>query len=117
MDILNYAHSKGLCFYDLDSSNIAIGNSKEDMNKVFVFDLAGSDDLSEECSAEDDLRLLGLILLELNGVHFPIRNELNENDNTTANEIIESLLTKWDDDYVKVGEIRSFSPSKSNLFK
>lgn len=105
MDILSYAHSKGLCIYDFDSSNIAIGNSKENMNQVFVFDLAMSVDISEECRAEDDLRLLGLILLELNGVHFPSRNELDTDAKPTLDEVIESQLMEWDDDYVKVGEI------------
>lgn len=101
MDVFNHIHSKGLFIYDITSANIAIGNSRENMNRVFVFDFASSVEISREFLPKDDLLLLGLVLLELNGVSFPSR-KIDANDHTNTDQIIESLLTKWDDNYIKV---------------
>lgn len=98
MDTFNYIHSKGLFINDVTSSNIAIGNSKENLNKVFVFDLATSVAISGEFTPKDDLLSLGLVLLDLNGVKLS-----NENDiDADSDQMIQSLLLKWNDNYVKV---------------
>lgn len=111
MDILDYIHSKGLFLHDIRSSNIAIGNSRETMNKIFIFDLASSAEISEKFTPKDDLLLLGLVLLELNGVEFAEIGGL-----TDIKSIIALLLEKWDEKYVNVS-IKFFFHSHLRLVK
>lgn len=94
METFKYIHSKGLFIQDITLSNIAIGNSKENMNKVFVFDFSTSTPISEKNSPKENMLLLGLILLQLNGVEFQNKN---------AEKAIESMYRDhWDHNYVKV---------------
>lgn len=86
---------------DITSSNIAIGNSKDTINKIFVFDFASSAKISSRLTPKDDLLQLGLVLLELNGVKFVPRSKTDDNHSNT-NAIIGSLLKEWDEVYVKV---------------
>lgn len=101
MDTFEYIHSKSIILRDITSSNIAIGNSKDSINKVFVFDFTSSTKISSKLTPKYDLNQLGLVLLELNGVNFISRSEI-ENDHNDTNAIIKSLLKEWDETYVKV---------------
>lgn len=90
-----------LIFRDITSSKIAIGNTKDTINKFFVFDFTSSIKISSKFTPKDDLIQLGLVLLELNGVKFVPRTDADDNYDDT-NAIIESLLKEWDKAYVKV---------------
>lgn len=106
MDTFNYIHSKSIIFRDITSTNIAIGNSKDTINKIFVFDFTSSAKVTSKFTPKDDLIQLGLVLLDLNGVQFVPRTKIDGNDNqNNANAIIESLLKEWDEAYVKVRSI------------
>lgn len=106
MDTFNYIHSKSIIFRNITATKIAIGNSKDTINKVFVFDFTSSAKVTSKLTPKDDLIQLGLVLLELNGVQFVPRTKTDDNDNDNdANAIIESLLKKWDEAYVKVRSI------------
>lgn len=103
MDTFNYIHSKSIIFRDITSTKIAIGNSKETINKIFVFDFTSSAKVSSKLTPKDDLIQLGLVLLDLNGVQFVPRTKADGNENQNdATAIIESLLKEWDEGYVKV---------------
>jgi len=102
MDIFNYIHSKGLIVYDICSSNIAIGNTKETLNKIFFFDFASSFKSSSEDMLRNelnDLILFALVLMDLNGVEFTAMNEFSENSH--IEEVFEYLLNEWDEHYLK----------------
>lgn len=101
MDTFGYIHSKSIVLRDLTSSKLAIGNTKDTINKIFVFDFASSAKISSKITPKNDLILVGLVLLELNGVKFVPRSE-TDGDNNDANAIIASLLEKWDENYVNV---------------
>lgn len=112
MDIFDYIHSRGLLIFDIQSSNIAIGNSRENMHKVYVFDFDNSVEISDDLLPKNDLLLLGLTLIELNGVKFPIKKEVQAH--AGSHEIIESLIEEWDEKYVNVSFTNSlvkFNPS------
>lgn len=98
MDTFKYIHSKSIIIRDITSSNIAIGNSKDSVNKIFVFDFAASVKISNRFTVKDDLLKLGLVLLEMNGVPF----ESIDDNHTDTNAFMESLLVKWNENYVKV---------------
>lgn len=98
MDTFGYIHSKSIILRDITSSNMAIGNSKDTVNKIYVFDFASSAKVSGKLTPKDDLLQLGFVLLELNGVEFIPRNENDDSENA----IIESLLKEWDESYVEV---------------
>lgn len=100
MDTLNYVHSKGLIIYDIKSTHIAVGISRETLNKIFFLDFASSVPISAKFKPKHDLILFGLILLELNGVRFP--HKMNGVAFEGIENIVESLLKKWDEDYAKV---------------
>lgn len=100
MDIFDYIHSKGLSVFDIQSSNIAIGNSRENMHKVYVFDFDNSLEISDGVFRKKDLLLLGLTLIELNGVKFPSKKEVEAH--AGPHEIIGSLVEEWDEKYVDV---------------
>lgn len=114
MDTFNYMHSKSIIFRGISSSNMAIGNSKNTVNKIYVFNFASSVGLSSIFTPKDDLLRLGLVLLELNGVKFEPRTGIDDN-HTDTNMIIDSLLKKWDENYVKVSWPIFFSCSVIKL--
>lgn len=101
MDTFNYIHSKSIVFRDITSSKIAIGNSKDTVNKIYVFDFASSGKISSRHTPKDDFVQLGLVLLDLNGVKFVPRTKIDGN-HIDADAVIESLLNEWDDTYVNV---------------
>lgn len=101
MDTFNYIHSKSIIIRDITSTKIAIGNSIETINKIFVFDFTSSAKITSKLTPKDDLIQLGLVLFELNGVQFVPRTKIDDNDSDVS-AIIESLLKEWDDAYVKV---------------
>ncbi|XP_031622920.1 uncharacterized protein LOC116340515 [Contarinia nasturtii] len=102
MDIFNYIHSKGLIVYDISSSNIAIGNAKETLNKIFIFDFASSFKSSPEDMLRNelnDLILFALVLMDLNGIQFTPMNDLSRNSHIEA--ALEYLLDEWDENYLE----------------
>lgn len=104
MDTFNYIHSKSIIFRDISSTKLAIGNSLDTINKIFVFDFTSSAKVTSKFTPKDDLIRLGLVLLELNGVEFAPRTKL-DGDSKDSNAIIESLVHEWDAAYVKVRSI------------
>lgn len=88
---------------DISATNIAIGNSKETINKIFIFDYASSVEISHEYSAKTDLIMFGLVLLELNGVKFPpLKTSAMEEIITNPDEIIKLLSEEWNKNYAEV---------------
>lgn len=89
--------------HDISATNIAIGNSKEMLNKIFIFDFASSVQISHEYSAKIDLIMFGLVLLDLNGVKFPpFLTSAVEKVITNTDEIVEHLLGEWNKNYAEV---------------
>lgn len=107
VDTLNYFHSKRMLIYDIRSTHIAVGNSKDTLNKIFFLDYSSSIQFSAEYRPKHDLILFGLVLLELNGVKFPQKIKGVEFDG--IQNIVDSLLAKWDTDYANVRRIRIYT--------
>lgn len=103
MNTFQYAHSRGLIIYDITSSSIAIGNTKETLNKIFFFDFTSSFKSSSEDLLKNvlkDMILFALVLMDLNGVEFTSMNKMNEDSH--IEEAFEYLLGKWDENYIEV---------------
>lgn len=89
--------------HDIKATNIAIGNTKETLNKIFIFDYSSSVPISLENSAKTDLIMFGLVLLELNGIKFPpLWASAMEQIITNTDEIIEMLSEEWNKNYAEV---------------
>lgn len=82
---------------------MAVGNSKDTSNKIFIFDYASAINISDEYLPKSDLTLFGLILMNLNGVEFS--NNINGAELEGIANIIDSLLKEWNEDYAKVNQI------------
>ena len=100
MDILQYVHSRGLLLSDINSSNLVIGRTEETLNKIFALDFASCVEITSEARPVNDLIAIGFVLMELNGVKFPPLQGIEEL--TDLDLIIESLLSQWNEAYVKV---------------
>ncbi|XP_055304346.1 uncharacterized protein LOC129569514 [Sitodiplosis mosellana] len=102
IDTFDYIHSKGVMIQDIDAKNMAIGNSMETMNKIYVFDFASSIPIPQEHMVKSDLIGFGLVLLDLNGVEFPTMTSSSTGQIiTNTDEIVEQLMQEWNENYVK----------------
>lgn len=95
INTLNYVHSRGIVIRDIRPTHMAVGNSEDSLNKIFIFDYASAIQISDTYTPRDDFILFGLILLELNSVEYP------QFEPTVARDA-EIIDAEWHENYIRV---------------
>lgn len=76
---------------DVQPYNMAIGSCKDTLHKVFIMDFASALEVSSMNTPRNDLFLLGIVLLEINGVNLAALDGID-------------VIANWDSNHIKVSK-------------